>query len=318
MVGEQEVGLCNTHLRFSSETPLRVHESGIDTWKLNRYFDSPADFDRAAAILGSRHHKVGNHFVGVLRSHWMLSIEGHPAVDGLASPAALGKAEDRVLGEISDLGVPLGRDAGVGRLDQTTTLEFANPLEGRAFLEGLARVDVPRTKPAVYGRPVETVYLLGQSSGKVLARVYDKGVQTNSAEPGRFVRLENQTRFTKQARIRAKVHSDVPEFVSEKFRRRFAPVAASCEGLHAATAPVVAERLGDLVSEGAVSYREAERMLGFLLLQGTPGAYRRTTVWRRRRELRAHGLVLVDPIEDPIDVDLAAGVEAALEAWSHA
>jgi hypothetical protein len=59
-------------------------------------------------------------------------------------------------------------------------------------------------------------------------------------------------------------------------------------------------------------------MLGFLLLQGTPGAYRRTTVWRRRRELRAHGLVLVDPIEDPIDVDLAAGVEAALEAWSHA
>jgi len=257
--------------------------------------------------------KVAGHRVGVLPGHRMLWAEGHPAVEGLAPPATLHRAEQQLLDALADAGLPVGRAGGIGRLDQTVTLEFDDPREGLCFLAGIAAVDVPRLKPAVYGRPPETVYLLAEKTGRKLARVYDKGVESNIAPPGRLVRLENQSRFGKQSRMSSETISS-PEVSEALFKARFAPVAASCEGLTAATLPVLAEHLRERVRDGKMTAREAERLGGFLLVGGE--GYSRPTRWRRRRELREHGLVLADPLTDPIEVDLAEGVEAALAAWA--
>lgn len=295
---------------------------GIDTWRVVRYLDEDRELRAASALCTQptrrglmAPEKVAGHRVGVIPGHRMLWCEGHPAVDGLAAPASLAVAEEQLLAGLSDVGMPLGRDGGVGRLDQTVTLEFGADDEGLLLLAGLAAVDVPRLKPAIYGRPPETVYLLGARSGRALARAYDKGLESGTAPRGRLVRLENQTRFGKEARMRAQVHAEAPELPARLFEGRFAPVAESCHGITAATLPVLADEVRERVQDGRMTFREAERLSGYLLL-GDALPVPRTTRWRRRRELRDHGLVLGDPLRDPLRVDLGGALEAALEAWS--
>jgi hypothetical protein len=315
---EREGGSCNTHLCFTSETPT-VSEKGIDTWRLVRYLDSDSELkhlQNRCDERGKLPEKIAGHTVGVMPGYRMMWAEGHPSQEGLASAANLAQAERTILASLDAANLPVGRDAGVGRLDQTVTLRFDRPAEGIAFLEGVATVDVPRTKPAVYGRPAETVYLLGAASGHVMARIYDKGLESGTAERGQLIRLENQTRYSKTARMRAAMHAESPDRVAAKFASRFAPVAESLDGIHAASMPLLAEHLAAKVRAGDLTSRQAERFAGYLLLSGTRGSMSRTTRWRRRRELRQHGLVLTNPLNDPVDVDVGAAVDAALAAWT--
>lgn len=317
VVEDQPVGVCNTPLAFKTETP-QATEVGIDTWRLIRYLDDDKDLRRAVRFLDGRtFQKVDNHAVGVMPGHRLMWLEGHPVVDGLAAPRTLDSCRDRVLGALDDHGLPVGRDGGVSRLDCTCTLEFPDERAGLAFLEGVSVAEVPRTKPAVYGRPPETVYLLSRVGGRKLARIYDKGVEARSAPPGRLVRLEDQRRFATNARMALREYITDQGLAEAHFRGRFAPLAESAQGLHAATLPVLAEELRRRVADGEVAYRQAERLMGYLALQNSDAIrLSQPTSWRRRKELRELGLVLVNPMEDPIDVDLGAALDAALEAWS--
>lgn len=317
MTPERGVVFCNTHLTAKNGRPV-VAEHGVDTWRVSRYLDSDRELAAVSAAVGPRGvlaEKIGGHTVGVIPGHRMQWFEGHPAVEGLAHPTTLATAEEALLGALADAGWPLGRDAGVGRLDLTVTLRFADPREGLAFLAALAHVDVPRVKPAVYGRPPETVYFLGERSSRMLARVYDKGVEANTARAGELIRLEDQRRFQKSRRMRVAEYAGPTSRVPEMFTRRFAPVAESAHGLHAATLPVLAERMTQLVRDGAMTVREAERLAGSLLLHGEDLLPERTRR-RRRRELRHHGLVLADAFADPLEVDVGEALDAALAAWS--
>jgi hypothetical protein len=112
----------------------------------------------------------------------------------------------------------------------------------------------------------------------------------------------------------AEMIARVPTIPAGLFAARFAPVAASAQGLTAATADVLADELVRRVEAGSMTGREAERLGGFLAVRGA--GLSRATRTRRRSELRKHGLVLADPLSDPVSVDLAEGIEAAVEAWS--
>jgi hypothetical protein len=253
---------------------------------------------------------VAGHRVGVVPGHRMLWMEGHPAVEGLARPRDLVAAQERVLAALDAADLPAGRDGGCARLDTTVTLGTPDRETGLALLAGFAVVDVPRTKPVVWGRPPETVYWTAWASGKTLARAYDKGLESNLAARGRMIRLEAQTRYTKEAR---RAVTDLEP--AQTFTKRFTPVAEATEGLTAATFPAVADRVAELVQEGRIKPLAASRLIGYLALQGRmamPGRTRR----RYRHELRELGLVLVDPLEDPVDVDLGEALDAALAAWS--
>src|SRR4051812_18600391 len=191
---QREGGPSNSHLGSTSGPPSAI-AAGIDTWRLARYLDD-SELDvalRRCTRPSSRGYlfpdSVAGHRIGVLPGHRMLWLEGHPVVEGLAPPTSLHAAETQLLDQLTDLGVPTGRDAGVARLDQTVTLEFDEPDAGLAFLSGVASVDVRRLDKAVYysGSMPETVYLRFPGSSRLLARVYDEGVKHGTANRGQLV-----------------------------------------------------------------------------------------------------------------------------------
>lgn len=321
------VGCTNSQRRLKSEPPTAV-ERGIDTWRLVRYLDSDRDLQLVRSFMppsGIAPERVVGHRLDFWPGHRLLALEGHPAVEALGDPAELVDAREAVLRGLDDHGLPRGDDGGIGRLDLTTTLDFGDPQRGLVFLSGLATVDVPRRqleiRRAPGNGPVQTVAFRGPSGRSILSRAYDKGVERaargdldRSAPAGSLVRLEGQNRFARSARMRAEVFATNPETCEALFNARFAPVAASAEGLTAATTEVLVDELRERVRTGTVKPAAAERMIGFLGLQGI--GLSRATRARRRKELREHGLVLADPLSEPVSVDLAEGIEAAVEAWS--
>jgi hypothetical protein len=246
----------------------------------------------------------------------MMFIEGHPAVDGLAHPAALPEAASDVLRAVREAGFPVGRDAGVGRADGTVTMGFEDRRRGVAVLQGVAALDFPRSKPIVYGKPPQTVYVASERGARRLARIYDKGLESSVAPAGRLVRFENQVRYSKQLR---RVVEDVDlGHVSGRFRARFEPLAKSASGVSVASMPVLAAAVADRVASGEIAFRQAERLLGFMTLHqaGCRRGVSRSSLQRRRRELRAAGLVLADDFFEPVEVNLGDTIEAALAAWN--
>jgi hypothetical protein len=244
----------------------------------------------------------------------MVFLEGHPAPDGLGSPDALPDTErDLLLALRESTGVSAPRPAGVARLDATVTTSFEDPRTGRAVLSGIAALDHPRCKPEVIGKPPETVYLLASHGrGRKLARAYDKGLEAHSAPAGKLIRLEDQRRWAKDSR------RDVAEmtgpYVREKFHTRFVGLWQASKGITVASIPVLGKEIAERLERGDLSYREAERLAGYLVIDAAgaaPGS--RWTAQRRRRELRDHGLVMADDYFESVSVDLAPILEAALE-----
>ena len=319
VTGTSEVGSCNTQLSAKTGT---AREAGIDTWRLVRYLDDGRDLQRAISLcedagrgLALWRERPCDHVVGVLPGHRMLFAEGHPAVEGLAHPATLPEAASRVLSAIEEAGFPLGRDAGVARLDGTVTVGFEEGHQGLALLQGVAALDMPRSMPVVWGRPPQTVYIANESGRGMKARIYDKALESLSGPAGTAIRFENQGRYPKPVR---RAVSDVDlEHVRHRFQARFAPLAKSAAGLTVASLPVVAARVHERIQGGEIPRREAERLLGFMALhQAGDRGYPRRTMFRRRSELRERGLVLADDFFAPVEVNLGETIEAALAAWS--
>jgi hypothetical protein len=257
--------------------------------------------------------------------------EGQPAGSLRIGPVSI---RDSLRGGIR------GGFAGVRRLDSTADLRFDSSAEGLAFMAGVAALGLPRGKQAIwragdgtfepkhqdaqreawrhgngeldeapmYGRAavpraIETVAFYGHSGKKMLARVYDKGVEAGLAPRGRLLRPENQDRFVKDTR------RDVAElttgYVKERFAKRFRPLWQASKGVTVAGAPVLIEKVYDLVDQGVITPAAAEALSGFAMAQSS-GRWvgSRATYYRRRRQLREHGIVLPDLGLDEVEVNL--------------
>ena len=167
LVGLEGLGGCsNTPLGDKFGTPrVRAVEHGVDTWTLLRELREGEELDRACVrfrdVAGRFLRLESGHRAELMPGYRMLRVEGHPAVEGLAHPATLVRARDSVLGELASEGVPVGVEAGLSRIDTTTTLQFEKPVEGLAFLEGLAHLDVNRMGKRVVYRAKGERPLLG-------------------------------------------------------------------------------------------------------------------------------------------------------------
>jgi hypothetical protein len=292
---------------------LEVVEHGVDTWRLARYLDDDAALERATAMMpqGRLVDRLSGHVVGVLPGQRMLWIEGHPSVEGLADPATLEGVHGGLLDALDMVGLPRGRDAGLARVDGTVTLATSREVEVPATLAGLAALDVPRMKPVVHGRPPQTVYFEGGESSRKFARAYNKALEAGIAAPGGLLRLEDQRRFTRETR--RYVTQIEP---GKDFGRRFESMARSAEGVRAMTVPVLSRELAERVNGGEMTSREAERLLGHLVLESAGARkYSRSTLKRRRRELRDRGLVVADGFYEPVEIDLGETLNAARAAW---
>lgn len=240
--------------------------------------------------------------------------------------------------------------AGVRRCDATVDLRFDSSAEGLAFLQGVAAIGMPRAKQAVWrdvggaydqvadyarqeafangcdeladtpreiralaSRPIETVAFYGHGGHKMLARVYDKSVEASLGRRGTLIRPEDQRRYTKGTRRGVdELHA---AYVRNQFHRRFVPLYQASEGIKVGGSEAIAAKLGELVDDGVITIRQAERILGYAGLEQA-GVWRgdRRTYFRRRAELREAGLVLDDLGIDQVEVDVAAVLEQALEA----
>jgi hypothetical protein len=241
-------------------------------------------------------------------------VEGHPADGALCAgdqlPAAfaeVSKALDAELGSYEF--------RGVSRLDSTATYHFKDGQEGIAFLGGMAALDWPRLKPVVWGKPPETVGLTAKNSrGRLLARGYDSGLLRRTHPRGEAIRLEDQRRYPSGKRPAENVFE--AKYVRERFHARFAPLYKSAKGVTVAGLPVLATRIAEMLNAGELTYRQAERIGGALVIElgGAAGHYSRRTQYRRRAELRDRGLVLADDFYAPVQVDMGRVLEACLES----
>jgi len=282
----------------------------------------------------------------------LLAAEGKPVADRLAGAGELAGSYDRLVGAMLEQGWPVPVDearrlgdgrwtpgaAGFRRLDVTADVAMPSAADGLATLAALssmARVVPglrPVTWPSLDGRRLETIALYGRGR-RMLGRIYDKGVESLTAPPGRVLRPESQNRFDQ--RMRRGVETTDAEYVRGLFHRRFVPLWQATKGVTVAGPLVLAGKLIELVEATDrrrwaaeaekrkyvpgprdVTASQAERLAGFMVLRATPGRrlHSRATDYRRLAELRRLGLVPTDAGElEEIEVDVAEVLEAALD-----
>lgn len=296
-----EVGVCSTRPSPESWTA----EAGVDTLRL--LFETHHFNERRFEL----DELDGWHF-GSVPELGLTWAEGHPEPGALARAERVGETAERVRAAL-DARLGVLSDRGVSRSDQTVTTRFARPGEARAFLAGMASAQLPRCEVTRRGHPVHSVSWTHQSGRRKLARCYDKGSELGG-EAFALVRMEDQRRYPSGARPPVDVVADGP-FLRSKFEARFGPIRKAVHGVRAATFPVIAQALADEARYGYRDVREAERLAGALvMLSGGAGeAYRRSTYFNRRAELREAGYVVVDDLVEAVEVNLGDVVEQALE-----
>ncbi|MFL5816580.1 MAG: hypothetical protein ACJ76L_03160 [Conexibacter sp.] len=310
-----------------------VARAGVDTWSPSWYVPEDSGAGHALRELVPAAGYFGRPLQGDADGHrviWfpdaaLLAAEGHPSPGRLARAEELPEAHERVRLAVSELvgaEVREAWNAGVRRLDATCDLAHDVPAEGLALLSGVAALYVGGVQSVVRraasSRRIETVEMHGHRGRRILARVYDKGVERGDAVPGALVRLEDQRRYDRAAR------RDVCElttaYVRGAFKRRFVPLWRASKGVKVAGPLVLAARIGELVESGELTPTKARAVAGFLLLDAA-GVRQggRTTCWRLQRACAEAGLVLPDGVMQEVEVDLGEVLEAVLEAdaWTE-
>ena len=278
-------------------------EAGVDTWRL--LFRTTLDRPPEQPIFD-----VGRYKAQWFAGHGVLALEGHPSCDGLAQPWGLESAYQEAVEDLREWGHVPTAFAGLARLDSTVTLEMDRG-EGQAVLAGLAALDVPSCDPVVRGKPAHSIAFVHVNGRRVLGRAYDKGREAGTAEAWELIRLEDQFRPASGKRPgRENFHA---EYVRGRFHKRFVPLYRSARGVKVSGLPVIAKDVAERVHTGELDTRQAERMMGSLLLISAGAPYSRSTYYKRRAELRDNGYVVADDFFTPVEVDLAAVLEAALE-----
>jgi hypothetical protein len=312
-----------------------VAAAGIDTWSPAWKLAEGTAIRRAVAAEAVRPTARGRMLPDLVDGHrvvWfesagLLAAEGHPEGDGvLASPDRLPEALARLSERLSDrLGAELPGAKrfeysdhgfeGVRRLDATVNIAPGSAARGLAVLAGVAAArpagriaPIVRREPG--GRAIETITWAGTRG--IVARVYDKGVESNSAPRGELIRLEDQRRWPSGHR------RDVSEltgaYVCEKFRERFVPLWRASKGLRVVAMQDVAEKLAELVRGEEITPLQAKRVAAHLLFESA-GIHlgSRTTRYRDRQLAEGIGLVVADGVLENVEVNLAEVLEPVLD-----
>lgn len=305
----------------------RVIATGVDTWSPCWYAEPGSPLARAMRALATHRtrlawllpEKVGGYRVGWFAEPGLVFAEGRPGGEGLTAASELPLALARLRRELGDLGVPLAASpcAGLRRLDVAADLWTDSAVEGLAFLECVSSASLGAGKLAAYRaeRCVESI-LVKTRAGRTQARVYDKGAQGGRAPRGRWLRLEAQWRFPREARIEPGALNAA--LLRERFKRRFEALWQAAGGFRLGGLEAVTERISAAIASGQLAPSRARSVAGYLLLRsaGVPqGASR--TVYELERECRELGLSISLLQSEDRRVDVATILDECLapEAW---
>lgn len=275
--------------------------SGFDTVRL-RFRQQEGAYDRARAARASLHargelrHTVGGVTVGSYP-------EGLVTVEGRLAALLYGEHDHRLLGPeefvrapeaAADMfGLNVGASpVGVGRADLASDLVFADGRQGQEFLRALSYVDLPWLKVGVEGSKrdrLQTVYHRTARGRSVALRCYDKGVESETCEPGVWLRLERQRRWRKDRE--PSVEDVIARGLAEEFVGRELRAVVAREGaVTVCDPPAAAERLRELYAAGRITGDMLHRLGAFVWL-GDEGLHPRTAQ-RRASSLRRLGIAL--------------------------
>jgi len=316
--------------------------AGVDSWSPSWYADPDGRCARVlrqlATVATARGgmmlpEPVHGHRVGWFPGG-LVFADGHPDPDGLCKPSELAARALGLQDALIARGIPLvARErgfwhadatsegwAGLRRVDVTVNMEARSRAAGLATLAGIAACvrDSPGHAEVRYGldHAVETVYLRGYAGRRVLGRWYDKGLESNAAPRGRLIRAEDQRRWGKSDR-RDPEELDAAA-LRAGFHRRFYPLYKATKGVTVAGPIVLAEKMIAAVERGDIGPREAESVMGHMVLRlagGRRGAgISKATMHRREGRARELGLVVAEGVLEEVEVDVGAVLEAALEA----
>lgn len=243
----------------------------------------------------------------------LVAFEGHPTPGALAAPAEVLRAGEWVRERADEL-FGVRRDRGVSRLDVTTTRPFERSVDARAFLAGMAAIELPRCESIRRGSPVHSIGWAHASGRRLLARCYDKGLERGGSA-FESIRFEDQGRFSSSVGRPVIEQAADPEFQRRRLVQRFAPMARATRGVKAMTVPVLARAIAEEVEYGYRTAAQAKELLGSLVLlrSGAREAVPRATRYRWEARLREAGFVGVDEWQESAEVDLGAELDAALE-----
>ncbi len=213
----------------------------------------------------------------------------------LAPSGALVPGSDRAREALGRVGLELVGTPAIRRLDLAGELRFKSGADGLSFMRTLASLDVPGLKRDVWmrGTRVETVYYRTLQAGAVRLRAYDKGVEAKTDAPGVRIRLERQVRYAKrQQQTPATVAgSDLAKL----YKGRLAAWTNATGDIVATNLTGAQNAVLSRLSNGAITERRAERLLGTLVLLerfGDGWWDKPHTRQRRVRELRDLGVAL--------------------------
>jgi hypothetical protein len=314
------IGLSNSRCGDTSGTRPATLEVGVDSARFLFRLHDESQQRAAQEMFGETPGKLSSGLrAGYMETWEALWVEGRPVQalmpksTKLLPPSALGDAHSSVLRDLRDHGLTDARPAGVSRLDVTATVATDCAADGWALLRGMDLLDVPRRKSSLitkHGHP-ETVYKLTER-GAVRERIYDKGLESGDAPPGRRIRFEAQTRHPKATRTT--VEHWTMERIRETFETRYAPMVRSADGLHVASEKVIRQQIREHVQSGVITARQAELLLGHMAAESVGIPTPRRTRFRRRAELRRLGLAMALDGDDAesTDVDLPAVLEDVL------
>jgi hypothetical protein len=216
--------------------------------------------------------------------------------------------------------------AAVRRMDLATELRFHDPSDGLAVLDAASQITAAPLKTVCYrneGR-TETVAFAACSrkTGRVIrivSRLYDKGVESDTHKPGERLRWETQTRYEKREQMRPEVMAD--EDIGAMWLKGFKACTGSAERLTVAPADLIEKAVLLAADEGKLSPALAERLAGTLIITRLRGAgwWRDQgldkTGARRRTELRKAGFATSSALNHA--VELGPVVEALAAAWGR-
>lgn len=304
--------------------------AGLDTVRIRFRGVHPDDFQRFRRNKNPQLVQRGEFRStegGVTVGHWS---DGRAYIEGRVAAILHGKDDHRLLwrGDLMDAGL-VGQEIAhaesaeiisVGRADLASELTFPDHVEGRRFLAGLAAVDVPWLKTGTEGGKrsgYETVYWRTVKGRSIVMRAYDKGVESGTAAPGERIRIERQRRWRKTRELPIDVVASA-DFRSEFVGREFeALISGSTNPVHwTGDVGLAIEELRDRVRARELKAYQAERLAGYLLMQGE--GLKRTVRYAREAELRKLGLAVRFADEYAEVFDIVPYLQVAADAFAEA
>lgn len=275
--------------------------AGVDTWVLG--FRTPR---RPPA----HRFKLGQYDCMWYPHRSLVTLDGHPMPGALCPGELLAGAYEQAYELVQEV-VGKVDPTGMNRLDSTAQISLGGA-DGLAALRGFASVvnNLPRIKPEVIGKPVETVYMLSRhGKGAKLGRGYDpffRGVSTR----GEAARFEAQDR---RLDLDYGLNALTPR---ERFHRRFGGVWAHSKDVTVGGFPVITAKLSECIADGRLTPSKAMRLGGYLVMEagGLDMTFHKSTRSLYRRRLLEVGIALADDgLFEPVEVNLGEVFERAMD-----